>query len=157
MRGCETWHNTCCLAEYKDACSLSICLSLSLLDWCLFFMSACLSDCLICLSWEEMIDDRFFYMKERRCFPPVDSTSSNLLLVLFPCYCLFVDLVSLSFRPWSTDKNLSRCAYFPHLFSSSTNTSKSSFLHIPSCHKQWILNKFPLRTLTPETSRIAGA
>lgn len=37
IKACETWHNTCCLVRYKDACSLSIQVSV----WCLLFMSAC--------------------------------------------------------------------------------------------------------------------
>lgn len=44
MKHCETWHNTCCLAKYKDACSLRIKPSACGLGWLMSaFMSARLS------------------------------------------------------------------------------------------------------------------
>lgn len=45
MKHCETWHNTCCLAKYKDACSLCIKPSACGLGWLMsaFMSAACLS------------------------------------------------------------------------------------------------------------------
>lgn len=47
IKACETWHNTCCLVTYKDACSLCIHVSV----WCLLFMSVCPSKSWIRDCW----------------------------------------------------------------------------------------------------------
>lgn len=160
MKGCETWHNTCCLAEYKDACSLCIRLSVCVPG---------LTDdvCSICPSWVLGRKDRreIFDMKDKRgekaftfsiCWSHCLLVSSNSFTVLSSFHSLFLlVLFSLPFFPERPIKPVSL-----HLFAYSliflcvwacTLFSFPLLYYAPSCHKQWILNKFPLRTLTPET------
>lgn len=145
MKGCETWHNTCCLAEYKDACSLCIKRSVWLM------MSACLS--LLSVrheSWEERMDLRFFTWKRGavHIFPllmplflHVSSTHSQCVSLSFP-----------SLLPWKTHEVIAPIylqSYFLFISPHFPIRAKANFCfllyYVPSCHKRWILNKFPLQ------------
>lgn len=68
MKHCETWHNTCCLGKYKDACSLCIKPSACDLGWLMSaFMSACLSVSSV-FSRREHRSGNFWYKTEIHIF-----------------------------------------------------------------------------------------
>lgn len=172
MKGSETWHNTCCLAEYKDACHRCIKLSVCVCSW--------------------LTDDLSIWGEERRgvvhifhlLMPRFLHISSISFTMVSSFHSFSVYLVFPSFLPWMSCKVCLDHTYLPYYPSPITHpifytyftniylthkwepkqtlgacTSHSLPLldSVPSCHKRWILNKFPLRTLTPETHTIVGA